>query len=82
MEIDKKKILDKFTSLNEKDFKAKLIEALAAAGANNNVQQKIMSNIPQLKKALESMSQEDLDLLANNLGDDKLKQILNSINDI
>lgn len=66
MDINEKRLRE-MTSLSDDVFGQKLEEILIAAGATDSAKAKFAQNIPQIKKALDSLSARDLELLAQKL---------------
>ncbi len=62
-----KKQLQQITALSDDEFKNKLNEALIAVGASDSVKARLTQNIPQLKRTLEALSEQDLALLAQSI---------------
>ena len=78
MQITKEDI-DRLSALDDSEFSAKLMSALSAAGAAQSVKSKFTDNIPQIKKALQSLSPGDIEALCKKLDDASLDALKNEI---
>lgn len=78
MEIDEKRLREMKT-LSDGAFRQKLEEALEAAGATDDVKAKFTQNVSQIKKALDTLSARDLELLAQKLDEATLNTIKDSL---
>lgn len=76
-----KKQLQQITALSDGEFKSKLEEALEAAGASDSVKARLTHNIPQLKRTLESLSEQDLALLAQSIDQATLDAVKKSLSE-
>lgn len=79
MDINKNEI-DRITALDDSVFKEKLENALNAAGAADQVKEKLTQNISQLKKTLGALSQSDLEMLSKKLDEATLNAVKDSLN--
>lgn len=78
MDIDEKRLRET-ASLSDDVFGQKLEEALNAAGASAGMKAKFAQNIPQIKKALDTLSARDLELLAQKLDGATLDALKDSL---
>ena len=78
MEIRKEDI-DRLSTLDDKEFASRLTSALNAAGASTTVKSKFTDNIPQIKKALQSLSQKDIEALCEKLDENALNALKTEI---
>lgn len=78
MEINKQDIT-RLTALGDSVFQKKLESALDAAGASDAVREKLTGNIPQIKKTLESLTQKDLEMLAQKLDEATINAVKDSL---
>ncbi|MBE6689564.1 MAG: hypothetical protein E7588_09900 [Ruminococcaceae bacterium] len=80
MDINKADI-DRLTNLGDGVFEKKLQQALDAAGASDDTVKKLSANIPQIKKTLKSLSQSDLEALADKLDEKAIENIKNKLSE-
>lgn len=79
MDINKDQ-LDKLTMMSDMDFKSTLENALSAAGADSNLTSRLGENIPQIKKVLASLSEQDIQALSQKLDPATLNAIKDTLN--